>query len=444
MFQIPAAPPGIPTTWRSRCYGREGESIDILSVQEIEEICGQTKEDWSAGICEKATINDLDPEAIHKARLEYKNRYPDISSEIESWDEPTFLNKAKLTIQNRITRTAIILLGKDESEHFLSPSVAKISWILKDEKDNKVSYQHFGSPLILKVDQVLSKIRNLQYRYLPDETLFPIDVTKYDPWVIREALHNCIAHQDYELQGGICLTETPDELIFENVGSFIPGTIEIVIRPNYAPHIYRNRFLSTAMVNLNMIDIIGSGIKRMFETQMKRCFPLPDYDLSKPDTVSVRIQGRILNETYARLLIKNPIIDLQIVILLDRVQKNIRISKDERKILKSKKLVEGRYPNIFLSSKIATTTDEKARYIKYRAFDDQHYKDMIIAYIKKYGAADRKDIDKLLMDKLSGALDESRKRKKISNILYAMSKKDKTIKNSGTYRQPKWILSQTN
>ncbi len=69
---------------------------------------------------------------------------------------------------------------------------------------------------------------------------------------------------------------------------------------------------------------------------------------------------------------------------------------------------------------------------------------MIIAYIKKYGAADRKDIDKLLMDKLSGALDESRKGKKISNILYAMSKKDKTIKNSGTNRQPKWILNQTN
>ncbi len=345
MLQIPAAPPGIPTTWRSHCYGRESESINTLSLQEIEEIRGQAKEDWSAGICEKATINDIDPDAIRKAKEEYRKSFPDRAHQIDSWDTLTFLNKSKITIDGKITRTAIILIGKDESEHFLSPSVARISWILKDQKNNKIDYQHFGTPLILKVDQVLSKIQNPQYRYLPDETLFPMVFTKYDSWVIRETLHNCIAHQDYELQGSIFVVEKPDELMFENVGNFIPGSIETVIRPDYAQHFYRNHFLATAMVNLNMIDTIGSGIKRMFETQMRRFFPLPDYDLSGSDRVSVRIQGRILNETYARLLIKNPIIDLQTVILLDKVQKNIPISKEEHKNLKLKKLVEGRYPN---------------------------------------------------------------------------------------------------
>jgi len=32
------------------------------------------------------------------------------------------LNKAKVIIKGKITRTAIILLGKPESEHFISPA----------------------------------------------------------------------------------------------------------------------------------------------------------------------------------------------------------------------------------------------------------------------------------------------------------------------------------
>jgi len=68
MFQIPAAPRGIPTTWKGHFYGREGGSIGALSTQEYEQIRNQTKSDWSAEICEGATINDLDPEAIRKAR----------------------------------------------------------------------------------------------------------------------------------------------------------------------------------------------------------------------------------------------------------------------------------------------------------------------------------------------------------------------------------------
>ena len=442
MFQIPAAPKGIPTAWQGHYYGREGESINALSLQEIELIRNQVKQDdWSAQICSEATIENLDSEAISKARKEYKQKYPQKADEVDGWDDLTFLNKAKVTIEGGITRTAVILLGKEESEHFISPSVAKLTWILKDSNNIEKDYEHFGPPFILNNGRVFTKIRNLKYRYLPDETLFPTEINQYDPWVIREALHNCIAHQDYELGGKINILENPDELIFDNVGSFIPGNVETVITQDSPPEIYRNSFLAQAMVNLNMIDTIGGGIKKMFKTQMQRFFPLPDYDLTQPARVIVKIPGSVLNENYTKLLIKNAEMDLFTVMLLDKVQKRIRLSKDEHTFLKSKKLVEGRYPNLFVSSQIAAITEEKAKYIKYRAFDDQHYKDMIIAFVKRYGSASRKDIDELLFKHLSPALHERQKRNKIRNLLYAMSKKDKSIENKGTSRKPKWILS---
>jgi ATP-dependent DNA helicase RecG len=207
-----------------------------------------SKKDWSASVIEEATVDDLDPQAIAVSRKRFKEKYPHLETDVDQWDDITFLNKAKLCNAGRITRTAIILLGKSESQIFLSPSVARISWILKDEKGIEKDYQHFDPPLVLAVNQVFRKIRNSTYRYISNTSLFPDEVSQYDPWVIREALHNCIAHQDYTLKGRINVVEEPDSLLLTNLGDFIPGSVERVIERDAPPEYYRNAFLTTAMV----------------------------------------------------------------------------------------------------------------------------------------------------------------------------------------------------
>ena len=442
MFQIPAAPQGIPVAWEGHFYGRDSESIGPLNLQEIEEIRQQrNRADWSAQICEEATIEDLDAQAISKARLEYKNKNPKLAEECDKWDDKIFLDKAKITINGKITRAAIILLGKEESEHFITPSVAKITWVLKDDYNVEKDYEHFGPPFLINVDKVFDKIRNLKYRYLTENTLFPTEITQYDPYVIREVLHNCIAHQDYTLMGRINVVERSEELIFTNCGSFIPQTIERVIDQDAPQEYYRNQFLANAMVNLNMIDTIGSGIKKMFIKQIQRYFPLPDYDLKDPERVKVKIIGKILDENYTKLLLKNTYLDIKTVIALDKVQKKEPLTEAERKTLKNQNLVEGRYPNVFVVSQIAAVTGDKASYIKNRAFDNDYYKKLILDFIKEYKQASRKEIDDLLFDKLPDILDEKQKRKKINNILNEMSNKDEFIKNISSRTKPNWVVN---
>jgi ATP-dependent DNA helicase RecG len=443
MFQIPAAPQGIPVAWEGHYYGRDGESLSALNIQELEQIRNQAKRtDWSAYIVEEATINDLMPEAIIKARDEYKKKHSGLASEVDKWDDVTFLNKAKITIQGKITRAAIILLGKPESEHFISPSVARITWVLRSADNVEKDYEHFPPPFILNVDAVLGKIRNLKYRYLPNNTLFPVEITQYESYVIREALHNCIAHQDYELRSKIVIVECPDELTFTNAGSFIPGTVESVIEQGAPPIYYRNQFLTTAMVNLNMIDTIGGGIKKMFLLQSRRFFPLPSYKLDKTEEVSVKIIGKVIDENYTKLLMENTDLDIKTIISLDRVQKKEKLDRQEYKKLKKQGLVEGRYPSIFVSPRIAIITEDKTRYIRHRAFDKKYYKEMVIELIKKFDSANRKDIDDLLWSKLSDMLTEKQKKQRINNLLYEMAHKDKRIKNEGSDRQPKWVLTE--
>lgn len=192
-----------------------------------------------------------------------------------------------------------------------------------------------------------------------------------------------------------------------------------------------------------MIDTIGSGIKKMFLQQRIRYFPLPDYDLNEQDKVKVRILGKVLDENYTKALINNTELDLKTVILLDKVQKKSQISQDEAKILRMKKLVEGRYPNLYVTAEIAALTNNKSTYIKNRGLDKEYYKKLIVSLIGQYGSASRAEIDELLLEKLSDTLTFEQKRKKVGNILNEMSRKDKTIKNTGSSKKSCWVLNDS-
>ena len=444
LCKIPAAPQGQPVAWKGHCYGRDGESLGALHDDERDRIKIQNAAlDWSAQIIPDASISDLSEEAIDFARKQYIEKHKKIEAEIKSWDNITFLNKAKVTIKSKITRTAIILLGKPEADHYINPSLAKITWILKDKENVEKDYEHFGCPFILTINQVQQKIRNLQYRYIKDGTLFPDEVDQFDPYIIRESLNNCIAHQDYTLNGKINVVEREDGILtLSNVGTFIPESVEHVINADAPESRYRNPFLATAMVNLNLIDTTGSGIKRMYNIQRKKYFPLPDYDLSNKK-VQVSIIGKVIDINYAKKLIQLPELSLQEIILLDKVSKSKTITDNEAKKLKSRQLIEGRKPNYHISAKVASNTNEKEQYIKNRGFKDDHYKKMIVDYIKKYGSATKANIDHLILDILPSVLDENKKANKLRNLVYALSKKDKTIENKGTGRHPKWILSSS-
>ena len=438
MFQIPAAPRGIPITWEKHYYGRDGESLGALNLQEIEQIRGQaTQSDWSAEICEEASIGDLDGPTVLAAKDAFKARSRDraFSSEIDRWDVAAFLDKAKLTVNGKITNAAIILLGKPEATHFLSPSVARITWKLEGEER---AYEHFDPPFYTNVNKVYQKIRNIRYKILPENTLLPIEINKYEQWVILEALNNCIAHQDYSLQSRIIVTERTGELIFTNAGRFFEGTVDDYTLGNRTPEKYRNFFLAQAMQNLGMIDTVGSGIKTMFIQQRKRYLPMPEYDVSDPQKVSLKIYGHILDKNYTKLLIERADIDLKTTILLDKVQKQQAITKEAFAYLKKNGLVEGRYPNPYIALHIAAITGDQSSYIKYRAFDKKYYKDLVMLYLKEKGSASRQEIDELLENKLSDTLSKKQKLNKIHNLLYEMSKKDKAIKNTGPRKSPRW------
>ena len=442
LFEVPPARDQ-PVRFYGRAFIRVGSSKTELNKHPEKERALWTRgRDWSGQVCEAAKLADLDPGAVAKARKQFVVKHPGQASAVAGWGDLTFLNKAKALKQGAVTHAALLLLGRAESATLLSPAVAKISWVLKDAANRELDYEHFGPPFLLAGDRLQKRIRNLIVRALPSGTLFPQEIAQYDPWVVREALHNCIAHQDYGLHGRIVVVEFPDRVILTNVGDFLPGDIETVIRQDAPQAIYRNPFLADAMVELNLIDTQGGGIKRMFETQRRRSFPLPDYDLAKPGRVTVSLSGRIVDERYTRLLMERTDLELEQVILLDRVQKGQRIDRSEHRRLKDAGLVEGRYPSLMVGGAVARVTGEPGRHIRERGFEKPYYLDLILALVREHGPVSRRDIDDALLAKLPDRLTPEQKRHKVHNLLQEL-RASGSIANRGTRSHPKWVLLKT-
>ena len=389
MFKIPASPRNIVMKWKGIAFGRDGESLKPLNQSKMDEIRHQTPEpDWSAELVPNATIDDLDEVAIAKARKMFKKVHSRIpAEEVNRWSTEEFLSKCELMVDGKLTRAAIILLGKMFSDSKLRPAVAEVTWTLRDEKQDVVDYEHFSVPFILTVDEILAKIHNLTLREMPGGTLFPDTMKQYDDYTIREALHNCIAHQDYTLRQRINFVENPGFLYYANGGSFIPGTLENALATNGPQRFFRNACLCKAMVHFNMIDTVSRGIKKMFTEQMERRFPMPDYEIdNEKKEVAVRIYGNAINERYTKLLKDNNTLTLHDCISLDAIQKGHRIDDEIAQDLMKRGLIEGEAPNYTISLGVAKASKQLPSYTRVRGLERDKLKQMILQYIQNAGS----------------------------------------------------------
>lgn len=444
MFKVPAAIAGMPTAWKNQYFARSGESFVRLNQQKIDEIRMEERRDWSKQVIHDATIEFLDPDAIALARKNYKEKMnrDHIAEDVDSQSDEEFLTQLKLMVDGKPTYAAMILLGKESCDYVFN-TPPKIMWRLYGADGADKDYAIFTVPFINVADKILGKIRNLTYRYMPNQqSLFPQETDQYDPWLLRELLNNSIAHGSYQLGGRIYINEFEDHITITNPGEFLPQSVEMVLKPGYNPPFYRNQRLADGMVKFNMIDTATSGIRKVYRIQRDKYFPMPDFDLSQNGQVAVTVYGKILNEQYTYILYEHPELDLETVFLLDQVQKGLgdKLTKDAINYLRKHKLVEGRVNSLYLSAEVSKTIDASAEYIKNKAFDDQYYKDLIINYLRQYGRAQKKDFRTLLMDKLPNSLSERQKEYKIGNLLASLKRQGLIRTDSSNQQLSFWIL----
>lgn len=421
MFQVPAAPRGIPMSWQGHFYARRGESLVALDMSKYEEIRRQrVSEDWTAKVLSDASIEDLEPEAILKAREGYKQRFPKLAKACDGWSDRVFLDKAGLTIEGKITRTTLLLVGKETSAHKLN-HIAQLVW--KCFQDGQVFGDIYTIPFILTTSELLRRIRNYRFKIYPKNSLIPAEVWKYDTESILEGMHNAIAHQDYERNARVIVTEDKNSLKFQNEGGFYEGDFNQYITGEKTPVNYRNPALAKAMVNIKMIDTQGYGIHKMFQSQKDRYLPMPDYDQSTTNEVVLNMPGGIIDENYSLMLLANQNLSLTDAVLLDQVQKGHPISHDAVAMLRKRKLIEGRLPHVYVSKDIAQATDQKVEYSKHKGLADKKCEALLLDSLNDHDSLTKQEIVKLLWDVLPDQLEDKQKMNKIEYLLKRLRKR---------------------
>ena len=395
--------------------------------------------DWTAEVIDDATTDDLEPAAILKAREGYKQRFPKLAKECDGWSDKVFLDKAGLTVGGKVTRTTLLLVGKETSAYKLN-HIAQIVW--KCFQDGQVFGDIYTIPFILTTSELLGRIRNYRFKIYPKNSLIPAEVWKYDTESILEGMHNSIAHQNYEKGARIIVTEDKDSLKFQNDGTFFEGDYRQYITGEKTPKSYRNPALVKAMVNIKMIDTQGYGIHKMFVSQKERFLPMPDYDLSTADEVVLNLPGTIIDENYSLMLLANQDLSLTDAVLLDQVQKGKAIGSEAVAMLRRRKLIEGRLPHIYVAKDIAQATGQKVEYSKHKGLADKKCEALLLDSLNDHKILSKQEIVRLLWDVLPDQLDDKQKNTKVYNILRKLRESGKIV-NQTTGNKSVWSLAKT-
>ena len=420
LIHIPRHAPRQPVISHRKAWQRIGDSLKELRAERHEAIlCEQLAgKDWSAGLVSNARLQDIDPAALALAREKFtaSNNGKPWVQEIAGWSDAVFLDKARLSINGVLTRTALLLLGRPECVHLLSPHPAEIAWKLPAKR----VILSYGPPFLLNVNEVLGNIRRYNVKLFPNDQLIATEVANYDTRVILEALNNCIAHQDYERNARVLVHEHDGHLEFESEGSFFDGTPADYYGHNRTPNRYRNKYLTDAMRELGLIDRGGFGISSMYTRQKERFLPLPDYELSKPTKVVVRIFGQTIDENYARLLMDRIDLPLEQTIWLDRIQKKSKVEAAHIAELRKAKLIEGRKPNWTVSASIAAATNSQNQYLLNKGLGDNAYKRQMLQRLEEFGPTAGTQLRDLIWDSLPKILTNEAKEIKVKNLRTAL------------------------
>lgn len=423
MWRIPAAARGMPVAWKGHYWGRAGESLGALPLNKLDALRAQSSlQDWSA-VLASDDWGLLDPLAIEHSQALYKRRHATHAQVLSTLQHQTvsdWMHGLRLAKDGKLTRAALVLMGKPTAATALGGPTPRLTWVLTDHTGTIQTHQHFDLPLVMAIDQLVAKLRIIEVSLLPPRQTAPLNLPNYDDWVIREALHNCIAHQDYSQGGRVRVTESPDSLTFFNLGSFLPGTVARVLGSRQPEQRYRNACLANAMVELDLMETLNSGVPKMFRLQRERFFPMPDFEFEQaPDSVSVRLYGKTLDEKYVHALMSTTDLPLEDAILLDRVQKGLPLATEQIKRLRAKNLVAGRGAKIFISAQVADATNSQNQYVLNKAFDDDYYKRMLINRLQ-LGPTSGVELRQLVIDKLPAVLNPQEKETKVKNLRTAL------------------------
>lgn len=276
-IEIVTLPYEMPVAYHGEYHVRSGSTKQVLKGNALQQFLlkrlGKTFDDV---IEPKATVNDLDPEAIRVYQQRGVERQRLAVDKLTKTDLPTFLDNLNLRdVDGQLKRAALILFAKQPMRYLLGAHI-KVGRFGKDSTDLKFQDELAGDGYRLAE----RTLQLLDSKYLPGyvsyEGLYRQEKLPYPPEAIREALLNAIMHKDY-FGGPIFVWVYDDRLVFFNEGSLIEGLTTADLKK---PHTSRRRnpTLAMAMFRGGLVETWGRGTLKMINDCREWGLPDPLFE----------------------------------------------------------------------------------------------------------------------------------------------------------------------
>lgn len=390
IFDVPSRPIGKALELDGKYLMRVGDSLIPMSSEQIEKIHNEKILDYSAEICEAATLNDLSEEAIEELRrLWYKKSQ---NHKLLSLPVQQLLKDAELMYDTKITYAALILLGKKYSlGRFLANSEVVFEYRSKEEQIESGKRIDFRDAFFNIYDKIWDTINLRNEVEHIQEGLFIRDIPNFNEEVVRESILNAVCHRDYTLPGSTFIKQFPNKLIVENPGGFLPGINPENIIYEHAP---RNRRIAEVFQKCGLVERSGQGADKIFEKSISEGKAKPDYSGSDDYKVQLVLNGQVKDKQFIRFLEKvseekSKSFSVVELLLLDDIREGKPID-DEFKLLlenlKSLGIVEvvgrGKGTKYILSRKYYEYINKKGVYTRKRGLDSLERKELILKHLR--------------------------------------------------------------
>lgn len=298
VITAPSRPIGMPIAVEGAYWMRAGEDLVAMTPDLLQKIFAEAGPDFSAEVCEKATIADLEPEAIEMFRTRWHQRSKD--AVILRQTPEQLLRDAELVGPDGVTYAALVLLGTHQAlGHHLAQAETIFEYRSSEAAGPANQREEFRRGFLLWHDRLWSLIDTRNDRQHYQDGLFMVDVPTFNQGAVREAVLNAVSHRDYRSGGSIFVRQFARRLEIVSPGGFPKGIDPENMVDRQLP---RNRRIADALARCGLVERAGQGANRMFETCIREGKPLPDFTHTDAWQVSVTLHGQIGDPTFVKFL----------------------------------------------------------------------------------------------------------------------------------------------
>lgn len=298
VVDVPSRYPGAPIAVDGAYYMRRGEDLKPMTADMLRRIFDETGPDFSAEVCERATLADLDGAAVEafRARLRPPSRADARSREpVEQ-----VLADAELTVDGGVTYAALILFGTRAAlGRHLAQAEVVFEYRSSEASGPASQREEFREGFFLFQDRLWSLVdlRNDEQSF--QDGFFMPGIRTFNEVAVREVVANAVIHRDYRSQNSVFVRQYARRLEAVSPGGLPPGvTVENILWAQ-AP---RNRRLAEALGRCDVVERSGQGVNRMFEESIKEAKSRPRFDGTTADQVFVTLHGQVQNPAFLRFL----------------------------------------------------------------------------------------------------------------------------------------------